>query len=87
MTLAKLASAYQCSRQNLHAMSKRHGLSVQDLADPEVVFEKLLADGRSSTLRSKLSNPISRGLIREELDLAAIRGPVPSIEGKISSIN
>jgi hypothetical protein len=87
MSLAKLAAAYGCSRQNIHIMKKRHSLSDEAIADPEIVFEILLAGGRKSLLREKLSSPIIRETIREEIQLAEIRGPVPSIEGKISSIS
>lgn len=81
-----IARAYGVCRQHAHDLCKRHGLTVEDLRDPEKVFDKLLERGRGCPLRTRLANPVTRAIIREEIELAAIRGPVPDIEGKIQSI-
>jgi hypothetical protein len=81
-----IADAYGITRQRVHQLRQRHGLTATDLLNPDVVFEKLLTGGRASKLRKRLLNPANRQAIAEEINLAAIRGSVPPVENKISSI-
>lgn len=80
----RIASAYGVTRQRLHQLRREHGLTIEQLADPTQVFDKLLDKGRACKLRSRLRDPDTRAAL--QIDLLAIRGPVPPIEAKIQSI-
>lgn len=81
-----LAASYGITRQRIHQLRQRHGVPLAAFADPDRLFEHLLQSGRRSRLRSKLSDPATRENIAEEINLAAIRGPVPDVQSKIQSI-
>jgi hypothetical protein len=82
-----IADAYGISRQRLHVLRKTYQLTDSEITDPEQVFERLLESGRRGKTRTLLSNPIARGLIAEQIDLAAIRQTPPSTQNKIESIH
>jgi hypothetical protein len=62
-----IADSYGVTRQRLHQLRKRHGLAPEDFSNPDFVFSLLLASGRGSPLRSKLSNPSARIIIKGKL--------------------
>ena len=84
--MPSIAIAYGINRAHAYQLRKRHGLTAEQLADPGLVFEKLLNAGRGCPLRKRLIDPAKREAIAEQINLAAIRGNAPSIEAKISSI-
>jgi hypothetical protein len=63
-----IAASYGVTRQRVHQLRQRHGLTVADFREPETVFSKLLTGGRASKLRKVLLNPANRAAIRDALN-------------------
>lgn len=87
MTLPRLkavAAAYQVTPRRVQQLRKQHGAAA--IADPDALFDKLVGAGRGCPLRSRLKDPDTRAAIREEIDLAVIRGNVPDMQAKLQSI-
>ncbi len=68
LTVKSIAAAYHVSPQAIHKAEARHGIRRPDWTDPEIVFGKLLESGIAGKLRTILSNPVARGIIRENLN-------------------
>lgn len=62
-----IAESYSLTRQRLHQIRRQYDLSIGDLLDPEVVFERLLEQAPASRLRTRLSNPGTREAIKQSL--------------------
>jgi hypothetical protein len=67
MNVATTAAAYQLTRQGLHALRHRHGLSMDAFRDPDKVLAILLEDSRRGKTRSLLLDPATRNTIRKQL--------------------
>jgi hypothetical protein len=65
-SLQTIATAYGITRQAVHELARRHGLSREELANPDLVFQHMLTV-RSSNLRIRLSDPRQRESIRKSL--------------------
>jgi predicted DNA-binding protein YlxM (UPF0122 family) len=63
-SLAKLALAYNVSRQALHQCHKKYG---PYLNCPDELFLTLVSTGRQSELRTRLSCPAARARITEAI--------------------
>ena len=66
--LTRIARAFGTSRQNLHAIRLRKGLTVEDLTNPDLVFQTLAEKSRSCPLRIRLADPTERQRIADTLN-------------------
>jgi hypothetical protein len=65
--ISLIAESYQVTRQRIHRMRKFYGLQPDDFADPDSIFQRMLTDGVSSPMRTRLSDPSHRAYIKSKL--------------------
>jgi hypothetical protein len=63
----KVAILYGITRQRIHQLKQRRGISIQDFLDPDFIFASLL-EGNESKLRYRLIDPAVRAAIRKSLN-------------------
>lgn len=63
-SLEKLGAIYGVSHQNLSHLHRKHGAV---LSDPDEFFAALVASGRKSKLRTRLTDPAERQRITEAI--------------------
>ena len=61
---SKLGRAYGVTAQNMSHLYKRHGIV---LTSPDELFQSLVASGRKSKLRTRLTDPAERAKITEAI--------------------
>ncbi len=61
-----IARAYGITRQRLHKLRAKHGLTVSDFIEPENIFERLL-NGYRCPLRTRLISAAFRDNVRQTL--------------------
>jgi len=69
LSFSRLGAVYGISGQAARQLSIRRSIDRETLADPEALFEKLLASGNRSPLRSKLTDPATRAVIARQLQV------------------
>ena len=63
-TLESLGAIYNVTHQNLSHLHRKHGAV---LSDPDEFFAALVASGRKSKLRTRLSDPAERARITKAI--------------------
>ena len=63
-TIEQIATAYRCTRQNVHLVSRRYGFTAEDWLEPTTILEALIMRGNFCPMREHLANPITQDWIR-----------------------
>ncbi len=61
------AEAYQIRLDYLYELRRKHNLTAEDMAEPDLVFNRLLESGNRSPLRTRLADPAERERIKLSL--------------------
>jgi len=67
ISLRKIARSYGVSAPAIAGFMERHGLTREQVADPDALFTALLATGKAGALRKRLSDPAKRREISAKL--------------------